>query len=94
MARRAGIPKSVVERSKVIMAGLEAMTLDVHDRPKMAVQKPRPGELQQLALFAAQASPPARDPIRDELAGVDYNKLNPLDGLKKLADFVEKAKKK
>jgi DNA mismatch repair protein MutS len=93
VARLAGIPKPVVERSKVILAGLESMTLDQADRPKLAAQKPKPGELQQLALFSA---PPKveRDPIRDELSSVDYNKLSPIDALKKLADFVEKAKKK
>src|SRR5262245_51232575 len=93
VARLAGIPKPVVERSKVILAGLESMALDPSDRPKIAAQKPKPGELQQLALF----SPPMkveRDPIRDELSSVDYNKLSPIDALKKLADFVEKAKKK
>jgi DNA mismatch repair protein MutS len=93
VARLAGIPKPVVERSKVILAGLESMTLDQGDRPKIAAQKPRPGELQQLALFSAPAKI-ERDPIRDELSSVDYNKLSPMDALKKLADFVEKSKKK
>jgi DNA mismatch repair protein MutS len=93
VARLAGIPKPVVERSKVILAGLESMTLDHGDRPKLAAQKPKPGELQQLALFAPAAKI-ERDPIRDELSSVDYNKLSPIDALKKLADFVEKSKKK
>jgi DNA mismatch repair protein MutS len=93
VARLAGIPKPVVERSKVILAGLESMTLDQADRPKLAAHKPKPGELQQLALFSAPAKV-ERDPIRDELSSVDYNKLSPIDALKKLADFVEKAKKK
>ena len=93
VARLAGIPKPVVERSKVILAGLESMTLDQADRPKLAAHKPKPGELQQLALFSTAAKV-ERDPIRDELSSVDYNKLSPIDALKKLADFVEKAKKK
>jgi DNA mismatch repair protein MutS len=93
VARLAGIPKPVVERSKVILAGLESMTLDQADRPKLAAHKPKPGELQQLALFSPQTKV-ERDPIRDELSSVDYNKLSPIDALKKLADFVEKAKKK
>ncbi len=93
VARLAGIPKPVVERSKVILAGLESMTLDQGDRPKLAAYKPKPGELQQLALFSPAAKI-ERDPIRDELSSVDYNKLSPIDALKKLADFVEKSKKK
>jgi DNA mismatch repair protein MutS len=93
VARLAGIPKPVVERSKVILAGLESMTLDHTDRPKIAAKKPKPGELEQLALFS---KPPKveRDPIRDELAAVDPNTLTPIDALKKLFDFVEKSKKK
>jgi hypothetical protein len=35
-----------------------------------------------------------RDPIRDELAAVDPNKMTPIDALKKLFDFVEKSRKK
>jgi DNA mismatch repair protein MutS len=94
VARLAGIPKPVVERSKVILAGLEAMTLDQSDRPKIGAQKPRPGELQQLALFTHAPTKLERDPIRDELAAVDYNKLSPIDALKKLADFVERSRAK
>jgi DNA mismatch repair protein MutS len=93
VARLAGIPKPVVERSKVILAGLESMTLDHTDRPKIAAKKPKPGELSQLALFSAQAKV-ERDPIRDELAAVDYNKLSPIDALKKLSEFVDKSRKK
>jgi DNA mismatch repair protein MutS len=93
VARLAGIPKPVVDRSKVILAGLEAMMLDSQDRPKMASQKPRPGELQQLALFSPQ-KPPEEDPLRKELASIDANRLSPLDALKKLADLSDRAKKK
>ncbi|HUR38047.1 MAG TPA: DNA mismatch repair protein MutS, partial [Planctomycetota bacterium] len=93
VARLAGIPKPVVERSKVILAGLESMTLDHTDRPKIAARKPKPGELEQLALFSKPAKV-ERDPIRDELAAVDPNKMTPIDALKKLFDFVEKSKKK
>jgi DNA mismatch repair protein MutS len=94
VARLAGIPKAVVERSKVILAGLESMALDPSDRPKIAAKKPKPGELQQLALFSGQPTSMERDPIRDELGAVDYNKLSPIDALKKLADFVERSKRK
>jgi len=94
VARLAGIPRPVVERSKVILAGLEAMTLDQSDHPKLTAKKPKPGELRQLALFAGAPTKLERDPIRDELAGVEYNKLSPIDALKKLADFVERSRKK
>ncbi|HUR38045.1 MAG TPA: hypothetical protein VM222_01045 [Planctomycetota bacterium] len=35
-----------------------------------------------------------RDPILDELAAVDPNKMTPIDALKKFFDFVEKSKQK
>jgi hypothetical protein len=70
------------------------MTLDHTDRPKIGAKKPKPGELEQLALFSAQAPKMERDPIRDELAAVDPNKMTPIDALKKLFDFVEKSRKK
>ena len=96
VARLAGIPQPVVDRSKVILAGLEATTDNGEERSKAKVRKPRKGELEQLALFA-QASPPpppADDPIRKELAGIDPNRLTPIDALKKLADLAERAKKR
>ncbi|MBI2900153.1 MAG: hypothetical protein HYY17_08200, partial [Planctomycetes bacterium] len=63
------------------------------DRPKFAARKPEPGELRQLALFSP-ASLPAKDPIREELAGIDVNGLTPLVALQKLAEMVEKARRK
>ncbi len=93
VARIAGIPREVVERSKVILAGLESLTLDAHDRPKMAARKPRPGELQQLALFAKPGAP-AEDPLRKELAALDSDRITPIDALKKLADLSARARKK
>src|SRR5262249_12195256 len=91
VARIAGIPKPVVDRSKVILAGLEGLMPDAQDRPKMTARKPQRGELQQLALFAPQA-PPSEDPLRKELASIDANRLTPLDALKKLADLSDRAK--
>jgi DNA mismatch repair protein MutS len=91
VARIAGIPKEVVDRSKVILAGLEAMTLDQHDRPKMALKKPRAGELHQLALFAP-AAPPSEDPFRKELSALHPEAMTPIDALRKLADLSARAK--
>jgi DNA mismatch repair protein MutS len=92
VARLAGIPRAVVERSKVILAGLESLTLDAHDRPKMAGRRVPPGEMQQLALFAAPPPPP-EDPLRRELAGLDADRLTPIDALRKLADLSDRARK-
>ncbi len=90
VARLAGIPREVVERAKVILAGLEALTLDEQDRPKFAARKPAPGEMQQLSLFAAASK---SDPLREALAAVDVNQLTPLIALQKLAELAEQARK-
>jgi DNA mismatch repair protein MutS len=89
VARLAGIPQTVVDRSKVILAGLEAMTAE-----RGGVKKPRAGDLRQLALFAATAPPPpAEDPLRGELAALDPNKLTPMQALQKLADLADRARR-
>lgn len=88
VARLAGIPQAVVDRSKVILAGLEAMTAD-----RGGAKKPRGADLQQLALFTLPALPkPADDLLRRELASLDPNKLTPIQALQKLADLAARAK--
>jgi DNA mismatch repair protein MutS len=91
VARLAGIPREVVERAKVIMAGLEALTLNDADQPRIAQGRRRPGELSQLSLFAPKPAGP--DPLREELKKIEVDHLTPLQALAKLAEIVEKAKK-
>jgi DNA mismatch repair protein MutS len=91
VARIAGIPAGVVERARVILAGLEAASPE--DGPRRA-RKPRGEELRQLALFQPPAAAPLPpDPVRQELARVDVNKLTPIQALQKLSDLAEKARK-
>jgi DNA mismatch repair protein MutS len=85
----AGIPSTVVDRSKVILAGLEAMTAENGPR---GARKPKGEDLRQLALFAP-AAPAAPDPVRHELAKVDVHKLTPIQALQKLADLSDKARR-
>ncbi len=84
VARLAGLPGSVLERAKVILANLEAETLDADGRPKFAkVQKPGPGEMQ-LSLFA-QRPHPALDALKE----MDPTQMTPLDALNKLNELKE-----
>ena len=94
VARLAGIPKEVVDRSKVILAQLENLALNDEDRPKLAATKRRQGDLAQMSLFAPKTPPPVADPIRDELAKLEIDHLTPLQALAKLAELKEKAKGK
>ena len=81
--RLAGVPRSVNERAKQILAQLEAEHLDREGKPKLAVKgkKSRRGDLQ-LTLFA-----PPEHPVVSELRQLDVNGLTPLDALKLLAEL-------
>ncbi len=94
VARLAGIPKEVVERSKVILAQLESLALNEEDRPKIAAAKRKQGDLAQLSLFAPKAPPAAKDPLRDALEKLEIDHLTPLQALAKLAELKERARKK
>jgi DNA mismatch repair protein MutS len=90
VARLAGIPRTVVERARVILAGLEAQAGD----PRAAVRRVRPEDLRQIPLFAAAApSAPAEDPLRRELARLDVNRMTPIEALRALAELAERARR-
>ncbi len=76
VARLAGVPPTVNERAKQILAHLEAEHLDEAGRPKMRNRKKdRRGDLQ-LTLFA-----PYDHPLLDEIRTTDLNKLTPIEAL-------------
>ncbi|HZN62679.1 MAG TPA: DNA mismatch repair protein MutS [Planctomycetota bacterium] len=93
VARLAGLPREVIERSKVILQGLEALTLAEGDRPRLETRKPRKGELSQLALFSKSAPPPKPSPIEEALRAIDVNGLTPVQAMARLAELVEQARK-
>jgi DNA mismatch repair protein MutS len=83
VARLAGVPRSVNERAKQVLAQLEQEHLDEGGRPKIAVQgrKSRRGDMQ-LTLFA-----PPEHPVVDQLRQLDVNGLTPLEALQQLAQL-------
>ena len=85
VARLAGVPRSVNERAKQILAQLEAEHLDGEGRPKIAVRgkRGRRGDLQ-LTLFA-----PPEHPVVDELRQLDVNALTPLEAIAKLDELQQ-----
>jgi len=74
VARLAGVPKEVLERSKHILAQLEEEHLDASGRAKIArpVAAAKPAEFQ-MTLFG-----PAEHPLLDELRELDLNATTPL----------------
>jgi DNA mismatch repair protein MutS len=83
VARLAGVPQSVNERAKQILARLEQEHLGENGRPKVAVKgkQSRRGDLQ-LTLFAAPEHPAVA-----RLRELDVDRLTPLEALKRLAEL-------
>jgi DNA mismatch repair protein MutS len=85
VARLAGVPRAVIERSKEILAQLEEEHLDAEGRAKIA--RPRPAEKKthiQLTLFGA-----ADHPFADELRKLDLNNVTPLAAMQMLQKWQE-----
>ena len=93
VARLAGLPREVIERSKVILQGLEALTLAEGDRPRLETRKPKKGQLSQLALFSKAPPAPKLSPVEEALRAVDVNRMTPIQALEKLAELAAEAKK-
>ena len=83
VARLAGVPRQVVERSKEILAQLEDEHLDAQGRAKISRPQPKQQKSQlQLTLFG-----PADHPLLDELRHLDVNNLTPLAALQLLQQW-------
>jgi DNA mismatch repair protein MutS len=88
VARLAGVPREVVQRSKEILAQLEEEHLDAAGRAKIA--RPRPAEKKthiQLTLFGAD------HPLIDELRRLDLNQVTPLAAMQLLQKWQEEVAK-
>jgi DNA mismatch repair protein MutS len=84
VARLAGVPRSVNERAKQILAQLEADHLDSQGRPKVASgNRQRRGDIQ-LTLFA-----PYEHPLLETIRSVDINQVTPLDALQMLQKWQQ-----
>ncbi len=84
VAKLAGVPKSIIERAKLILAQLEASNLDDQDRPRIApvkVRAKKPGEMQ-LTLFRSP-----HEATIDAIRKLDTDTLSPLEAMMKLQQF-------
>ena len=85
VARLAGVPREVIQRSKEILGQLEDEHLDAEGHAKIA--RPRPAEQQshyQLTLFG-----PAEHPVLDEIRRLDLNATPPLAALQTIQQWQE-----
>ncbi len=85
VARLAGLPEEIINRSKEVLANLEKEELDETGSPKFATRKTKTGAIQ-LDLFTSTP-----DPILNEILKIDIHKLNPDEALKKLKELKKKA---
>ena len=81
VAQLAGMPKSIVERAKVILADLEGKQTNKAG----ALQQVSQREGLQLSIF--QLDDPVLEQIRDEVKALDINTLTPIDALNKLSEI-------
>ncbi|MBN2474445.1 MAG: DNA mismatch repair protein MutS [Pirellulales bacterium] len=85
VARLAGVPKEVIERSKDILVQLEQEHLDTEGRARIA-RKPqtRRGSQIQLTLFG-----PADHPLLDEIRKLDLDATTPLQALERIQQWQQ-----
>jgi DNA mismatch repair protein MutS len=91
VAKLAGVPKQIIERSKRILAQLEASNLDDQDRPRVAplkVKAKKPHEMQ-LTLFRSP-----HEPTIDALRKLNTETLSPLEALMKLKSLREEIRRR
>jgi DNA mismatch repair protein MutS len=82
VARLAGLPASVIDRAREILAALEHDELARGGRPSVSGTPSEPQR--QLGLFQA---PPADDRLRQTLAALDIDRMTPLEALTALANL-------
>ncbi|MGY8768191.1 MAG: DNA mismatch repair protein MutS [Pirellulales bacterium] len=85
VARLAGVPKTVNERAKQILAQLESEHLDSDGTPKISVKKDRhPKSDIQLTLFG-----PQEHPLLEEIRNLDVSNTTPVQAIQVLHDWVQ-----
>jgi DNA mismatch repair protein MutS len=92
VARLAGLPERVIERSREILGNLEAGELDETGRPALAVSARGGSEVRhrQLDLFQG-AGARLRERLIRELAGLGVESLTPLEALMRLDELRKTA---
>ena len=87
VAQLAGVPRTVLDRAKVILQTLESDHLDDTGKTKVPERPTKQKREQQRTLFA-----PEEHPVMDELRHLDVNNLTPLAALQELNRLKERLK--
>jgi DNA mismatch repair protein MutS len=75
----AGVPVSVIDRARAILATLESDHLDAEGRSKIPARSTKRSHESQLSLFG-----PQHHPLLDEIRALDLDQMTPLAALEKL----------
>jgi DNA mismatch repair protein MutS len=86
VARLAGLPLTVIDRARAILGALERDELTRGGRPSLSGTPAEPQR--QLGLFQP---PSAEDHLRQRLAGLDVDRMTPLEALTLLAELKKDA---
>ena len=87
VAQLAGVPRTVLDRAKVILQTLESDHVDDTGKTKVPERPTKQKREQQRTLFA-----PEEHPVMDELRHLDVNNLTPLAALQELNRLKERLK--
>ena len=82
VARLAGIPNSVVDRAREILANLEEMALTDDDKPRFAPPKRKRSQKVQLRLFTGKA-----EQVIDRIRRLDISNMTPIQALNALEEL-------
>jgi DNA mismatch repair protein MutS len=90
VAEMAGLPYSIIDRSKEIMEGLETKSEGDSITAVSAVKpKVKKDDPDQLAIFTFQD-----DELRDKLKAMNIENITPIEAFKRLAELISEAKRK
>ncbi len=85
VARLAGLPQEVIDRSKEILRNLESGEYESEGQPRLAKSKGEPrAQKSQLPLFVSET-----DAVRERLEGIDVSVLTPIEAIN-LIDELKK----
>jgi len=82
VAQLAGLPKTVIQRAKEVLANLEAEELTPNELPKLAVKHDNMKQ-KQMDIFSQQ-----ENSIREQLAKIDINNTTPIEALNILGSLI------
>jgi len=93
VAKLAGIPREVIDRSREILFNLEKQEFDESGQPRMAYRSPGRGDRSQRLLFPEDREFAALEEIKDRLESFDPAAMTPLEALNLLNEMKTGLKK-